>query len=75
MTNFNFGEWLKGKNSQEHFENISFIILVAAAFLVVLGIGLGSFVYITVLLAMLGAFLVLVGVVIYIGSQFLGKKE
>lgn len=70
-----FGEWLKGKNRQEHLENISFVVLVAAALLVVLGIGLGSFVYGTVLLAMFGAFLILVGIVIYIISQFLEKKE
>jgi len=70
-----FGEWLKGGSRQEHLENISFVILVAAALLVMLGIGLGSFVYGTVLLAMFGAFLILVGIVIYIISQFLEKKE
>jgi len=70
-----FGEWLKGKNRQEHLENISFVVLVAAALLVVAGIGLGSFVYGTVLLAMFGAFLILFGNVIFIISQFLEKKE
>lgn len=70
-----FGEWLRGKSRQEHLENISFVVLVTAALLVMLGIGLGSFVYGTVLLAMLGAFLVLVGIIIYIISQFLEKKE
>lgn len=70
-----FGEWLKGKNRQENLENISFVILAAAALLVVVGIGLGSFVYGTVLLAMFGAFLVIVGIVIYIISQFLEKNQ
>lgn len=70
-----FSEWLKGKNRQEHLENASFVVLVTAALLVMLGIGLGSFVYGTVLLAMFGAFLILVGIVIYIISQFLEKKE
>lgn len=70
-----FGEWLKGKNRQEHIENISFVVLVIAALLVMAGIGLGSFVYGTVLLAMFGAFLVLVGITIYIVSQFMEKKE
>lgn len=69
-----FGEWLKGKDRQENLENISFVILAAAALLVMAGIGLGSFVYGAVLLAMLGAFLVLVGVIVYIISQFLEKK-
>ncbi len=70
-----FGEWLKGKDRQEHLENISFVVLVAAALFVMAGIGLGSFVYGTVLLAMFGAFLILVGIIIYIISQFLEKKE
>ncbi len=70
-----FNEWLKGRSRQEHLENISFVVLVLAAFLVMVGIGLGSFIYGTVLLAMFGAFLVLVGIVIYIVSQFLEKKE
>jgi CHASE2 domain-containing sensor protein len=70
-----FGEWLKGKNRQEHLENISFVILVLAAFLVMSGIGLGSFVYGTVLLAMFGAFLILVGIIVYIISQFLEVKK
>lgn len=69
-----FGEWLRGKSRQEHLENTSFVVLVAAALLVMLGIGLGSFIYGTVLLAMFGAFLVLVGIIIYIISQFIEKK-
>lgn len=70
-----FNEWLKGNSRQEHLENISFVVLVLAAFLVMAGIGLGSFVYGTVLLAMFGAFLILVGIVIYIISQFLEVKK
>lgn len=69
-----FNEWLKGKSRQEYLENISFVVLVLAALLVMLGIGLGSFIYGTVLLAMFGAFLILVGIIIYIISQFLEKK-
>ncbi len=70
-----FNEWLKGRSRQEHLENISFVVLVIAALLVVIGIGLGSFIYGTVLLAMFGAFLILAGIIIYIISQFLEKKE
>jgi len=66
-----FREWLKGKNRQEKMENISFVILVTATLLVILGIGLGSFIYGTVLFAMFGAFLILIGIVIYIISQFI----
>ncbi len=66
----NFKAWIKGRNKQENLENISFATLVVATFLVIIGITLGSFIYGTVLFAMFGAFLILVGIVIYIISQF-----
>jgi len=68
---FNFRKWLKGKNKREYVENISFIIIVISGILVALGIGLGSFIEGTVLIASFGSFFVMVGIVTYIISQFI----
>lgn len=66
-----FFDWLKGKNTQEFLENLSLVILIVSAFLVMIGIGLGSFVQGIVFLGSFGAFLILVGIIVYIISQFL----
>ncbi len=68
-----FFDWLKGKNTAEFLENSSFVIIVLATALVMVGIGLGSFVSGIVFLGALGAFLIMVGIIIYIASQFLEK--
>ncbi|MCD6478150.1 MAG: hypothetical protein J7K87_04040 [Candidatus Aenigmarchaeota archaeon] len=53
-------------------ESISFITLIIAAVLTIIGISVGSFIPgIPVLLAIIGAFLVLVGIVIYIISEII----
>ena len=71
---FNFRNWLKGENRKEYTENISFVIIVISGILIVLGIGLGSFIHGTILMASLGSFLVMVGIVVYIASQFIGVE-
>ena len=69
-----FFDWLKGKNRSEFLENVSFIIFALAAFLVMIGIGLGSFVKGFVFLGSFGAFLILVGIIVFIVSKFLEES-
>jgi hypothetical protein len=70
---FNFKKWIKGSNKKEYIENISFLIIVISAIMVSAGIGLGSFIQGTVFTAVFGAFFVMVGIVIYMISQFIGE--
>ena len=60
-----------GKNTREVLENISFFIIVLSAIAVSIGVGIGSFIQEAVLIAMIGSFFVMVGIVIYIISQFI----
>ena len=64
-----------GKNKKEVLESISFIIAVISAILLVIGIGLGSFIQGTIFLSSFGSFFVMVGIVIYIISQFIGVNN
>jgi len=41
--------------------------------MVSIGVGIGSFIEGTILIAILGAFFVLIGVVVYVASQFIGE--
>jgi uncharacterized Tic20 family protein len=70
-----FKEWIKGRNRREFLENFSFIVIVISAVLVCIGISLGSFVKGTVLIGSFGSFTVMVGIVIYIVSQFIGEEH
>jgi len=65
----NLTNW--GKNTKEVLENISFFIIVISAIAVSIGIGIGSFIQGTVLIAVIGSFFVMAGIVIYIVSQFI----
>ncbi len=64
-----------GKNKREVLENISFYIIVISAIMVSVGIGLGSFIQGTIFLSVFGSFFVMVGIVIYIISQFIEVKN
>jgi len=64
---------LKGSNKREYAENISFLIIVVSAIMIAGGIALGSFIQGTVYVAMAGAFFVMLGIVVYIVSQFIGE--
>ncbi len=68
-------EFIKGKSKAESLENISFIIIVISAILICIGISLGSFIKGTVFIASFGSFTVMVGIVIYIISQFIGEEH
>jgi len=65
----NLTNW--GKNTKEVLENVSFFIIVVSAIAVSIGIGIGSFIQGTVLIAVIGSFFVMAGIVIYIISQFI----
>lgn len=51
-------------------ENIDFFMIVVSSILVVMGIGLGTFIPGTIALSIIGSFLFLVGIVIYMMIQF-----
>ena len=63
------------RNRKEVFENVSFYVIVISAIMIAVGIGLGSFIQYTVFIASLGGFFVIVGIVIYIASQFMEEVK
>jgi len=71
-----FKESFKWDTKADKTESISFIILIIAAIFTVVGISVGTFIPgIPVALAIVGAFLVLVGIVVYIASEILRVFE
>lgn len=66
-----FVDWLKGGSRREFLENLSYTLIVLAAVFSIVGISVGTFIPgFPVLLAILGAFLALVGIVLYVISEF-----
>lgn len=72
---FDFVKWVRGKNSQEFLENGSYVLMVVAAILVSGGLLVGSFVKGVVIVASIGAFILLPGLVIYVISQLMLPEE
>lgn len=72
---FNFIRWLKGSNTQEFLENLSYVLIMSSAALLFVGIGLGSFVRYVVFLGAAGALLILVGIILYIVSQLMAPEK
>jgi len=72
---FNFAKWIKGSSTKDYAENISFLIITISSIMVSLGIGLGSFIQGSISLGVFGALFVMLGIVIYIASQFIGEKN
>ncbi len=68
---FNFLKWVHGKNRQEFLENGSYVLMVVAAILVSGGLLVGSFVPGIVIVASIGAFVLLPALVIYVVSQLM----
>ncbi len=62
---------VKGKTREETLENISFVIIIFSAILVSLGIALGSFFKGVILIASIGSFTLLVGIVIFVIAEVL----
>ena len=71
----NFIKWIKGSNTSEYVENVSFIIIFISAIMVSSGVALGSFIQGTIILAVLGSFFVIIGIIVYIISQFMGVEN
>ncbi len=67
--------WLKGKNRQEFIGNLSYVVILASAAMLFIGIGLGSFVQYVVFLGAAGALLVLIGIILYIVSQLMAPAK
>ena len=66
---------LKGKNRKDSLENMSYLIIFISAILIFIGILTGTFLQGFVLFASFGSFLVLIGIIIFIISQFLETKK
>ena len=63
---------IKGDTREDTIENISFVILFVAAVFTVLGISVGTFVLgFPTAIALVGAFLVVVGLALYIFGELL----
>lgn len=66
-----FVKWLKGDSRREFLENFSYCLIVLAAIFSIVGISVGTFVPgFPVFLAIVGAFLALFGILLYIVSEF-----
>ena len=72
---FSFKGLFEGKSTKERLESWSFLIIILSAVLVSMGIGLGSFVQGTILLASFGSFIFMIGIIIFIISQFLEEVK
>ncbi len=68
-----FMKWLKGENRKEYVENISYSIILFSAFLVFIGLLIGSFIGPFIAFAMLGSFLFIIGVLVLIYSNFIRR--
>ena len=67
-----FKNWLTWETKADKIESLSFIILVIASILTIVGISVGSFIPgIPVAMAIAGAFLVIVGIVFYVVSELI----
>lgn len=66
---------IKGNNMKEYVENVSFMIIVISSLMVATGMFVGSFVQGTIFIASFGSVFVLVGITVYITSQFIGVNN
>ena len=72
---FNFLKWIRGSSTKEYAENVSFVIIVLSGIMVASGIFLGSIIQGTIFIASFGSLFVMVGIVTYIVSQFIGVSN
>lgn len=67
----NFKDWFHWKTTADKVESMAFILLIIAAIFTIFGISVGSFIPgIPVAITIIGAFLVVVSIVLYILSEF-----
>jgi len=65
-----FKKWFKWDTKANKIESISFILIIISAIFTVIGMSVGSFVPgVPVAMAIIGAFLVVVGIAFYIISE------
>ena len=65
-----FKKWFKWDTKANKIESISFILIIISAIFTVIGMSVGSFVSgVPVAMAIIGAFLVVVGIAFYIISE------
>ena len=62
---------IKGKTFVETLENISFLIIILSAIMISLGIALGSFYKGVILIASLGSFILLIGIIIFVIAEII----
>ena len=79
ILSMDFKKWFKWDTGANKIESISFILLIIAAVFTALGVSIGSFIPgIPVAMAIMGAALVVVSIVLYVISEFiriLSKKK
>jgi len=64
-------KWVKGKDTKDFLENFSISVLLFGTLLTVIGLAFGTYISgFPVLLAIIGSGLVLIGIVLYIFSEF-----
>jgi hypothetical protein len=51
-------------------QNVDFALIVVSTILIVAGVAAGSFVPGTIVLSLIGSFLIMIGIIIYIAMQF-----
>ena len=66
---------IKGKTFVETLENISFLIIILSALLVSIGIAIGSFYKGLILLASIGSFTLLIGIIIFVVSEIIREEN
>jgi hypothetical protein len=54
----------------EKFESINFALIVVSSIMIAAGIGLGSFIPGTIIISILGSFLIMIGIFLYVAMQF-----
>ena len=64
-----------GRDKKQALENASFLIIVISSAMFIAGIGLGSYIQGTILLSILGSFFAMIGIVIYMATQFIEVKN
>ncbi len=62
---------IKGETQKETIENFSFLMILISAILISIGLGIASFVKYTIVLSIIGAFFLLVGLIIFIVNEFI----
>ena len=66
-----FKKILGGDTTKEKLENWSYLIMIVSGVLVAIGIGIGGFIQGTVLIGSFGAFFFMIGIIIFLASQFM----